>query len=98
MKKTNVLAIIMVLFLADTAVFADAVEPIIKENVTVRQNATPDQCPSSYDSDSGVDQETREDGAGMQTLDTAPGVTSCSDCSIVNGDCVCKTCYTNFDS
>lgn len=88
---------LLALTVASTSIFADDVEPIIKNNVTVIKGATADQCPSSYKTEGGLDQETVEDGAGMQTDTTSPGVTSCSDCAIQNGDCVCKTCYTNFD-
>lgn len=97
MRMINLAIVFIMLSFASMTVLADAVEPVIQQNVTVLKNATPDQCPASYKSSGGVDQQTNMDGAGMQTEITSPGVTSCSDCSIVNGDCVCKTCYTNFD-
>lgn len=97
MKLINIVIAFMLFAFASVTAFADAVEPVIQKNVTVMSGVTADQCPSSYKSSGGVDQETDVDGAGMQTEITSPGVMSCDNCTFQDGNCVCGTCYTNFD-
>jgi hypothetical protein len=81
------------------AVFAGAVEPVISHNVHVVKNATPAQCNASWEGDIAPASAVDDTGAGSQTILTAPGVRSCSSCAIeqASGDCVCKTCYDNYN-
>lgn len=87
------------LFVTTNSVFADDVEPMVNYNVTVKKNVTPEQCPADWNGDAGSDQEIAYNGGGTETDTTSPGVMSCTGCAVdQNKNCVCKTCYTNYDS
>jgi hypothetical protein len=100
MKRILLVIMSAFIFISSNAVFADDVEPVINYNVSVIKNATPAQCTASWDGDISADQEVTTDGDGMQTSTTSPGVMSCTGCAIEqkSGDCVCKTCYSNYSS
>lgn len=77
-----------------------ASEPIISNNVTVVKNATPAQCPASWEGSVAPDQMQVESGAGTSTMLTSPIIRSCEGCAIEpsSGDCVCKKCYDHYDN
>lgn len=72
--------------------------PSITHNVVVQQNVQPSQCPSSYRGQTSQRTATVISGYGMDTSVSQVGVLSCTGCIINNaGDCVCDTCYGNYN-
>lgn len=92
----HILVIVAFCFVSFFSVATSALnspEPIISHNVTVLPNATPSQCPSSWNGQGGEDINTTDSGRGQSNYSAGTAVLSCSDCSIQNGSCVCGTCY-----
>lgn len=71
--------------------------PSITHNVTVMQNASPSQCSGSWRGQADPQSATFVSGYGMDTGVTQVGVLSCTGCSLNNGNCVCNTCYGNYN-
>ena|SRR5204863_9800353 len=96
MRKLITLIIIPAILLFSIIIFA--APPVINKNVTVISKSSPAQCTSSLRTRIGSDIMTTYSGMGEQDDESAPGVRSCTGCSIQEGDCVCSTCYDYFDN
>jgi hypothetical protein len=93
------LLIALFLVLTYTNSYAIAVEPSINNNVHVLRGVTPSQCPSSWRGNPGTADIQADTGEGMSNSAVGSGVTSCTGCAFdqASGDCVCATCYNNYN-
>lgn len=93
MKRILFLALLLVTSLA----FAQ--EPIITQNVTVLQNTTAAQCPSSWRGTTQPANQITDTAAGVETGMTGATVRSCEGCAFDDNSksCICKTCYDYFN-
>jgi|GEM_PF-4820040 hypothetical protein len=80
-------------------VSAQVIEPVISKNVHVLRNVTPAQCPTSWRGDASASDVENETGQGSSNYEIASGVSSCDSCAFdrASGDCVCATCYDNYN-
>jgi hypothetical protein len=98
MKLTPLFATAICLFFSSLAL-AQAIEPVVTKNVHVMQNVTPTQCPTSWRGDASASTILNETGRGTSNYEVATGIRSCDGCAYdrVSKDCVCATCYDNYN-
>lgn len=96
--KSSFLSLVLLGIFVTTTAFAQA--PIISRNVHVVHNATPSQCPSTWNS-KGASENVGVvyDTGGGQYNAVNPGIDSCVNCAIdsKSQDCVCGTCYSYYN-
>jgi len=89
----------LLFLICSTVVFAQGdVEPEVKSNVTILQNATPAQCEAARNADTGPVDVEGESSLGGYTGTSGPGVRSCENCAVDSQqNCVCGTCYYYYN-
>jgi len=90
---------ILLLILVCFSTLAFAQEPVVSQNVTVLQNTTAAQCPSSWRGTGAPVDVTADTGVGVVNSDSDASVRSCTNCSFdtSSNSCICKTCYDYFN-